>query len=64
MGRKVFDRQFKIAAVKIVLEDKVPVSEVATGLSIHYNSLYRWIIEYEKYGDSAFPGHGRYAIHG
>ena len=25
---------------------------------IHYNSLYRWISEYEEYGESAFPGHG------
>ncbi|OZY71852.1 transposase, partial [Streptococcus pyogenes] len=24
-------------------------------LKIHPNSLYRWIQEYEKYGESAFP---------
>ena len=58
MGRKVFDRQFKIAAVKLVLEDEIPVTEAAKALSIHYNSLYRWINEYEEYGESAFPGHG------
>ncbi len=34
------------------------VAGVAKELSIHYNSLYRWISEYEKYGESAFPGHG------
>ncbi|ELU78039.1 hypothetical protein PNI0009_01756, partial [Streptococcus pneumoniae PNI0009] len=27
-------------------------------LKIHPNSLYRWIQEYEKYEESAFPGHG------
>ena len=32
--------------------------EVAKELSIHYNSLDRWISEYEEYGESAFPGHG------
>ena len=58
MGRKVYDRQFKIAAVKLVLEDRIPVAEVAKCLSIHYNSLYRWINEYEEFGESAFPGHG------
>ncbi|MDR2022014.1 MAG: transposase [Hungatella sp.] len=26
-------------------------------LSIHYNSLYRWVSKYEEYGDSAFPEH-------
>ncbi len=30
------------------------VSEVAKELSIHYNSLYRWISEYEEYGENAF----------
>lgn len=34
------------------------VSDAAKALSIHYNSLYRWISEYEEYGKSAFPGHG------
>jgi len=58
MGRKVFDRQLKIAAVKLVLDDKIPVAKVAKELSIHYNSIYRWISEYEEYGESAFPGHG------
>lgn len=58
MGRKIFDRQFKIAAVKLVLDDKIPVAQVAKELSIHYNSIYRWICEYEEYGESAFPGHG------
>ena len=34
------------------------VAEVSKELDIHYNSLYRWISEYEEYGESAFPGHG------
>ncbi|MHC6179342.1 transposase [Clostridium sp. JNZ X4-2] len=54
--RRSYDKQFKIAAVKLVLEDDMSVAGVA--LSIHYNSLYRWISEYEEYGESAFPGHG------
>ena len=47
-----------MAAVKLVLEDNISVSEVSKELDIHYNSLYRWISEYEEYGESAFPGHG------
>ena len=58
MSRRSYDRQFKIAAVKLVLEDNMSVAGVAKELSIHYNSLYRWISEYEEYGESAFPGHG------
>jgi len=41
MGRKSYDRQFKIAAVKLVMEENMSVSEVAKELAIHYNSLYR-----------------------
>lgn len=58
MERRSYDKQFKIAAVKLVLEDDMTVAEVAKELSIHYNTLYRWISEYEEYGKSAFPGHG------
>lgn len=58
MHRRSYDRQFKIAAVKLVLEDNMFVAGVAKELSIHYNSLYRWISKYEEYGESAFPGHG------
>lgn len=57
MIRKTFDKQFKIAAVKLVIEDNMTVSEVSKELSIHYNTLYRWISEYEEYGESAFPGY-------
>ena len=58
MARRSYDKQFKIAAVKLVLEDDMTVADVAKELSIHYNTLYRWISEYEEYGESAFQGHG------
>ncbi|OZV13101.1 hypothetical protein CIW83_06105 [Tissierella sp. P1] len=56
--RRSYDKQFKIAAVKLVLEDDTPVAEAAKALSIYYNSLYCWINEYEEYGESVFPGYG------
>jgi transposase len=49
MARRGFDKAFKIAAVKLVLEDGMSVSEVSKELSVHHNSLYRWISEYEEY---------------
>ena len=58
MARRSYDKQFKMAAVKLVLEDNMSVSEVAKELGIHYNSLYKWISECEEYGESAFSGHG------
>ncbi|WP_460642788.1 transposase [Lacrimispora brassicae] len=38
MARRSLDKAFKIAAVKLVLEDDMPVSDVSKELSIHYNS--------------------------
>lgn len=35
MKRKSSDKQFKIAAVKLILEEEVPVSVVAKELEIH-----------------------------
>lgn len=58
MSRKVYDRQFKMAAVQLVLEENMFVKEVTKELSIHSNTLYRWISEYEEYGESAFPSCG------
>jgi transposase len=58
MARRTFNREFKLAAVKLVINDELPVSYVSKELNIHYNSLYRWIHEYDEYGESAFPGRG------
>ena len=41
MKRKSYDKQFKIVAVKLILEEEVPVSVVAKELEIHQNTLYR-----------------------
>lgn len=53
--RRSYNKKFKIAAVKLVIEDNMPLAEVPRALVVHYNSLYRWISEYKQ---SAFPDHG------
>jgi len=58
MPRRKFDRNFKLAAVKLIVADELPVAQMAKELNIHYNSLYRWLREYEYYGESAFPSFG------
>jgi|GEM_PF-2326528 len=35
MSRRSYDRQFKIATVKLVLENNMSLSEIAKKLSIH-----------------------------
>ena len=58
MPRRSFDKAFKIAAVKLVSEEGFSIKEVSLQLEVHANSLYRWVQEVEKYGESAFPGKG------
>jgi|SRR5690554_5990882 transposase-like protein len=58
MKRKKYTREFKKQAVKLVLEEGFSVKTVSKELEIHYNSLYKWIVEYEENGELAFPGNG------
>jgi len=54
--RRKFDKQFKLAAVKLVVKEEFPVAQVAKELEIHYNSLYRLIRKYDAFGKMHFQG--------
>ncbi|MBC1492433.1 transposase [Listeria booriae] len=58
MKRKNYSKEFKFQAISLILFDKHPVRFVSKQLEVHENTLYRWVSEYEKYGERAFPGHG------
>ncbi len=53
-----FDKKFKEEAVRLVLEGGQTVSDVASALGIHANTLYKWINQYNKHKEKAFPGSG------
>jgi transposase len=58
MKRAVYNKQFKMAAVKHAQSVNQSVNDVAKELGISGTTLRRWINEYDEYGESAFPGHG------
>ena len=58
MKRAIYDKQFKLAAVRLSGAGASSVADVAKDLGISTSSLRRWINEYDEYGESAFPGHG------
>jgi len=58
MLKQRYTREFKIQAVKLVIEEDFSVKEISEQIGIHPNSLYRWISEYEIHGSLAFPGKG------
>lgn len=58
MKRRVYDRQFKIEAVKLAYSQDIAVSQTAQALNISAPTLYRWIAEWERDKENAFPGRG------
>ncbi len=62
MKRKHYSKEFKFQAVSLVLTDKHPVRFISKKLDVHENTLYRWVTEYEKYGERAFPDNGSHEL--
>ncbi len=56
--RKLYARDFKIEAVKLVTERGLPRKQVARDLGIDLTTLRRWIVEFEADSQHAFPGQG------
>ena len=56
--RKRYDKQFKIAAARVVLSGEMRVVDLVRELGVKDSTLRRWAQEYEEMGESAFPGNG------
>ena len=59
MGRRHFTREFKLEAVKLVLERGVSVSQAARDLDIGASVVGRWVRENQADKKHAFPGRGQ-----
>ena len=58
MARRVFSREFKAEAVRLVMERGVSVRQAAGDLGIHENVLRNWVRQYKADPQHAFPGRG------
>ena len=58
-SRRTYSPEFKIEAVKQVVEQGRPAQEVADGLGIPAKMLRRWKAELTEAGTVAFPGRGK-----
>jgi transposase len=56
--RSTYTAEFKLAAVKMVLEQKLSVAEVARRLGVGENLVHAWKKAVATDGADAFPGHG------
>ncbi len=57
-SRTTYTAEFKVAAVQMILEQKLSVAEVARRLGVSENLLHTWKKAFFQQGEAAFPGHG------
>jgi transposase len=57
--RRVFTREFKLEAVKLVRERGVSVPQAARDLGLHENVLRKWVRDLKADPQHAFPGQGQ-----
>jgi transposase len=59
MRRRIFSREYKLEAVKLVRERGVTVAQAARDLDVHENVLRKWVWEYGDDPGYSFPGKGQ-----
>jgi len=57
-ARRQFTREFKLEAVKLVVERGVTAAQAARDLGVHENVLRKWVRELAADPQHSFPGAG------
>ncbi len=57
--RKTYNNEFKLSAVKMIVEGGMSVIRISKDLGVNENSLYKWKRDYLTDQQNAFPGKGR-----
>ena len=57
--RRQFSREFKVEAVRLIVEEGRRTTEVSRELGVGVNSLDRWTRKYSEGKIEPFPGKGR-----
>jgi transposase len=58
LSRRIFTKEFKLAAVRR-LEQGVSIGEVSRALEVRANVLHRWRREFRQGAGNVFPGNGK-----
>ena len=59
MQRRVFSREFKLEAVKLMRDRGVAVAQASRDLDVAESVLRRWVRDVAADPAQAFPGHGQ-----
>lgn len=60
---KHYQKEFKVSAVKMVLEQAMSAAKAAKDLGISQSSLSLWVKQFKKNELDSFPGSGRLLPH-
>jgi len=58
MEKKQYTKEFKLGAVKLVVDEGKSMAAVAEDLGIGYSTLGHWVQGFRKHKTDAFPGKG------
>ncbi len=62
-SRKTYDRDFKVSAVKLILEKHQGVAKVSRDLGVSQNTLHVWKKVFLEDSRNCFPGNGKVTEH-
>lgn len=57
--QKQYTKEFKVEAVKLVIDQGMKVVDVAKDLGVSYPALTTWVKQYKTSSENAFPGKGK-----
>lgn len=58
MEKKLYTKEFKVGAARMVVDEKMKPFQVAKNLGVSSGSITKWVNDYRKHGSGAFPGKG------
>ena len=58
MEKKVYTKEFKVGAARMVVDERMKASRVGRDLGVSQSALAKWVRDYRKHGSGAFPGKG------
>jgi len=61
--RRTYDRDFKVSAMRLILEKHQSVSRVSRDLGVNQNTLHNWKKAYLEDSRNCFPGNGKVTEH-
>ncbi|SFK87226.1 transposase [Methylocapsa palsarum] len=55
MARRIFSREFKVEAVRLIRERGVSIAQTSRGIDVHENVLRKWVKEFRLRSETDFP---------